>query len=81
MIIAKYAYKNENKSALKQFFGFNVFKVTVRSVHLKLIATPNSITSFPDCTLGRPMLNGEFDQQVFEYIKQLKGSWWYCLLK
>ena len=35
---------------------------------------PDSITSFPGRTLGRPLLIGEFDQRVFEYIKQLRAA-------
>ena len=34
----------------------------------KLAVTPTN-TSFPNPSLGRPFLIGEFDDQVFEYIR------------
>ena len=33
-----------------------------------------TITSLPNATLGRPLLIGEFDDQVYEYIKHLHAA-------
>ena len=51
------------------------FKRT-KSYLLKLRAgdDPDAITELPHATLGRPLLIGEFDDQVFEYIKQLRAA-------
>ena len=81
--IAKYACENGNKSTVERFssqLGFSVSEATVRNFKrvylskLKAGSDPDSITSFPDRALGRPLLIGEFDQQVFEYIKQLRAA-------
>lgn len=81
--IAKYACENGNKSAVDRFsseLGFNVSEATVRNFKrvylskLKAGNDPDSITSFPDRALGRPLLIGEFDHEVFEYIKQLRAA-------
>ena len=81
--IAKYACENGNKSTVELFsaqLGFTVSEATVRNFKrlylskLKAGSDPDSITSFPDRALGRPLLIGEFDQSVFEYIKQLRAA-------
>ena len=83
MKIAKYACDNGNKSTVERFssqLGFSVSEATVRNLKcvylskLKAGSDPDTITSFPDRALGRPLLIGEFDQQVFEYIKQLRAA-------
>ena len=81
--IAKYSCEHGNKSTVELFsnkLGFKVSEGTVRNfkrVYLTKVKTgsdPDSITSFPNRSLGRPFLIGEFDDQVFEYIKQLRAA-------
>ena len=81
--IAKYACENGNKSAVEMFstqLGYSISEATVRNFKctylLKLRAgdDPDAITELPHATLGRPLLIGEFDDQVFEYIKQLRAA-------
>ena len=49
------------------------FKRTYLS-KLKVTRDADAITSLPHATLGRPLLIGEFDDQVYEYIKHLRAA-------
>ena len=80
--IAKYACENGNKATLGKFsveLGYVLSEATVRNYKRKYIeklkATPNpdDVTSLPHATLGRPLLIGKFDEEVFLYIKHLKN--------
>ena len=41
---------------------------------LKVTGDADAITSLPHATLGRPLLIGEFDDQVYEYVKHLRAA-------
>ena len=81
--IAKYACENGNKSAVTKFsdsLGYSLSEATVRNFKrtylskLKVTRDADAITSLPHATLGRPLLIGEFDDQVYEYIKHLRAA-------
>lgn len=81
--IAKYASENGNKSAVIKFsadLGRRVSEATVRNfkrVYLSKVKTgenPDDIKELPKATPGRPLLLGEFDDKVFQYIKQLRAA-------
>lgn len=81
--IAKYACENGNKSTVYKYsaeLGHSISESTVRNFKrtylskLKAGGDPDAITELPNAALGRPLLLGEFDGQVFEYIKQLRAA-------
>ena len=81
--IAKYACENGNKSAVTKFsdaLGYSLSEATVRKFKrtylskLKVTGDADAITSLPHATLGRPLLIGEFDDQVYEYVKHLRAA-------
>ena len=81
--IAKYACENGNKSTVDKFsieLGYDLSEATVRNFKrtylskLKVVGDADAITSLPHAALGRPLLIGEFDDQVYEYIKNLRAA-------
>ena len=81
--IAKYACENGNKSTVDKFsaqLGYSLSEATVRNfkrtylARLRAEGDADAITTLPHHALGRPLLIGEFDAQVYEYIKQLRAA-------
>ena len=81
--VAKYACESGNKAAVKKFsveLGYPVSEGTVRNFkrkyreQLKCVGDPDLVTSLPSASSGRPLLIGKFDDEVAEYIRNLRLS-------
>ena len=81
--IAKYACENGNKAAVNKYsmeLGHSIAEGTVRNFkrryleQLKSVRDPDLIISLPNATLGRPLLIGKFDDEVAQYIRNLRLS-------
>lgn len=79
--IAKYACENGNKRAAEKFaqtLGHPVIESTVRNFKraylekLRICKDPDAVTELPHGNRGRPLLIGDFDDEVIEYIQQLR---------
>ena len=81
--IVKYACDHGNKTAVRKYsteLGYTLYEATVRNFkrnyleRLKVNLDPDDITSLPHASLGRPLLIGHFDDDVYDYIKRLRQS-------
>ena len=81
--IAKYAYESGNRPAVNKFsveLGHPVSGGTVRNFkrkyleQLKFVTDPDLVTSLPSAAVDRPLLIGKFDDEVVEYIRNLRLS-------
>ena len=81
--IAKYACERGNKVAVKKYsveLGHLVSEGTVRNFkrkyleQLKSVIDPDLITSLSSAAVSRPLLIGKFDDEVAEYIRNLRLS-------
>ena len=81
--VAKYACEFGNKAAVQKFsaeLGYTLSEGTVRNFkctyleRLKSTPDPDTITSLPSSSLGRPLLLGRYDDDVYDYIKCLRRS-------
>ena len=81
--ITKYACESGNKAAVEKFsveLGHRVSEGTVRNFkrkyleQLKCVGDPDLVTSLPSASCGRPLLIGKFDDEVAEYIRNLRLS-------
>ena len=81
--IAKYACESGNKVVIKKHsmeLGHAVSEGTVRNFkrkyleQLKSVGDPDRINSLPSAAVGRPLLIRKFDDEVAEYIRNLRLS-------
>lgn len=79
--IARYASEHGNKAAVNKFsreLGKPIPESTVRnmkSIYLQKLRQepdPDKITSLPHASRGCPLLLGDYDKEVVEYIKNLR---------
>ena len=77
--VLKYACEFGNKASVHKYsdeLGFTISEGTVRNFkrtyleRLKSTPDPDAITSLPHASLGRPLLIGRYDEDVYDYIKR-----------